>query len=47
VALLMLRSLDLFASRLGTWIPFALIFTSTRLTGLVAAGSTKQKMGEG
>jgi hypothetical protein len=33
VALLILRSLDMFASLLGTWIPFALIFTSTYLTG--------------
>lgn|SRR5574341_162394 len=34
VALLINRSLDMFASLLGTWIPFALIFTSTYLTGL-------------
>ena len=34
VALLILHSLDMFASLLGTWIPFALIFTSTYLTGL-------------
>ncbi len=34
VALVILRSLDMFASPLGTWIPFALIFTSTLLTGL-------------
>jgi len=33
VALLVQRSLEMFASPLGTWIPFALIFTSTYLTG--------------
>ena len=34
VAILINKSLDMFASLLGTWIPFALIFTSTYLTGL-------------
>jgi hypothetical protein len=34
VALLINRSLEMFASLLGTWIPFALIFASTYLTGL-------------
>ena len=34
VALLINKSLDMFASLLGTWIPFALIFISTYLTGL-------------
>ena len=34
VALLINQSLDMFARLLGTWIPFALIFTSTYLTGL-------------
>lgn len=34
VALVILRSLDMFASPLGTWIPFALIFAATWLTGL-------------
>ena len=33
VALLVQRSLEMFASPLGTWIPFALIFISTYLTG--------------
>jgi len=33
VAILVQRSLDMFASPLGTWIPFALIFTATYLTG--------------
>lgn len=34
VALLILRNLEMFASLLGTWIPFGLIFASTYLTGL-------------
>ena len=34
VGLLINRSLSMFASLLGTWIPFALIFTSTLLVGL-------------
>ena len=34
VALLINRSLEMFTSLLGTWIPFALIFASTYLTGL-------------
>jgi hypothetical protein len=34
VSLLINRSLEMFASLLGTWIPFALIFASTYLTGL-------------
>ncbi len=38
VALLINRSLEMFASPLGTWIPFALIFVSTWLTGLVVTG---------
>lgn len=35
VALLINRSLDMFRSLLGTWIPFALIFLSTLITGMV------------
>lgn len=34
VALLINRSLEMFVSLLGTWIPFALIFASTYLTGV-------------
>lgn len=34
VALLINRSLDMFLSWLGTWLPFVLIFTSTYITGL-------------
>ncbi|MFC1953656.1 hypothetical protein ACFLWR_05970 [Chloroflexota bacterium] len=33
VALLINRSLDMFLSWLGTWLPFTLIFFSTYLTG--------------
>ncbi len=38
VALLINRSLEMFASLLGAWIPFALIFTATYVTG-VSTGS--------
>jgi hypothetical protein len=41
VALLINRSLDMFASLLGTWIPFALIFASTYLTGTYVAKKAK------
>jgi hypothetical protein len=41
VALLINRSLDMFTSLLGTWIPFALIFTSTWLTGKLVVKSRK------
>jgi hypothetical protein len=41
VALVILRSLDMFTSPLGTWIPFALIFTSTWLTGLFVTRQTR------
>ena len=34
VAMVINRSFDMFTSLLGTWIPFALIFMSTYLTGL-------------
>lgn len=33
VALLILKSLEMFSSPIGTWIPFILIVTSTYLTG--------------
>jgi hypothetical protein len=38
VALVINRSLEMFASPLGTWIPFALIFASTYLTGMSLRG---------
>ena len=44
VALLINRSLEMFASPLGTWIPFALIFTSTYLTGLYVLNNPRQKV---
>jgi hypothetical protein len=34
VALLIEKSFEMFGSLLGTWLPWALIFTSTYLTGL-------------
>ncbi len=37
VALLINHSLEMFSSILGTWIPFALIFLSTYVVGLVAS----------
>jgi hypothetical protein len=43
VALLIMKSLEMFASLLGTWIPFALIFTSTCLTGLYVVKNPKRK----
>jgi hypothetical protein len=39
VALIINRSLEMFTGLLGTWIPFALIFTSTYLTGLLTVKS--------
>ena len=41
VALIINQSLEMFTSLLGTWIPFALIFTSTYLTGLLTARKSK------
>jgi hypothetical protein len=38
VALIINRSLDMFTSLIGTWIPFTLIFLSTYLVGLVVSG---------
>ena len=39
VAMLINRSFEMFASLLGTWIPFALIFASTWVTGSLALKS--------
>ena len=44
VALLINRSLAMFASLLGTWIPFALIFGSTLVTGAIVIGTRKWDM---
>lgn len=41
VGLVILRSLAMFSSLLGTWIPFALIFLSTALTGLLVRPGNK------
>ena len=38
IALVVNRSLEMFASPLGTWIPFALIFASTYVTGMLITG---------
>ncbi len=40
-ALLINRSLEMFASLIGTWIPFALIFASTYLTGWIITRSRR------
>jgi hypothetical protein len=51
VALVINRSLEMFASLLGTWIPFALIFTSTYVTGVLtlrrAEGQAVSLAGQG
>jgi len=39
VALIILRSLEMFTSLIGTWIPFGLIFLSTYLVGLLVKNS--------
>lgn len=44
VALLIMGSLEMFQSWLGTWIPFALIFLSTYLTGLWSGSSSGQEL---
>lgn len=41
VALLINRSLEMFVSLIGTWIPFALIFASTYLTGISVLKNAK------
>jgi len=43
-ALLVNHSLDMFASLLGTWIPFVLIFVSTYLTGLMVTNNQYRKI---
>jgi hypothetical protein len=42
VAISINRSFEMFASLLGTWIPFALIFSSTYLTGKFAQRVNQQ-----
>ena len=41
VALLINKSLEMFYSFLGTWIPFALIFLSTYFKGLIFVEARK------
>lgn len=43
VALLINKSLEMFTSLLGTWIPFTLIFTSTYLTGTYITNNLRRK----
>lgn len=43
VALGINRSLDMFTSLLGTWIPFALIFAATYLTGFFVMSDPQHK----
>jgi hypothetical protein len=45
VAILINRSFEMFTSLLGTWIPFALIFLSTYLTGLAVTGRPSAQVG--
>jgi hypothetical protein len=44
VALVINRSLDMFASLLGTWIPFALIFAATYVTGLLVVNRGQTRL---
>jgi hypothetical protein len=44
VAFMINRSLEMFQSLLGTWIPFALIFLSTYLTGLAVTAQSPQSI---
>jgi hypothetical protein len=41
VALIIDRSLEMFTSLLGTWIPFALIFTATYIVGMMVNGQSQ------
>jgi hypothetical protein len=47
VAVLLLRSLDMFTSLIGTWIPFALIFAVTYVTGRVVSARSKRPITAG
>ena len=44
IARLINRSFEMFTSPLGTWLPFALIFASTYLTGRSIIGSREKAM---
>ena len=43
VALIINRSLEMFQSLIGTWVPFGLIFLSTYLTGLIVPPLPKRQ----
>lgn len=43
VAVVIYRSLEMFTSPLGTWIPFGLIFLATYVTGLVSMGAAPRR----
>ena len=42
VSLLIEQNFDMFLSPIGTWIPFALIFASTYLTGTIVSARTQK-----
>jgi hypothetical protein len=42
IAMLINRSFEMFTSPLGTWLPFALIFASTYLTGRFIIGAKEK-----
>ncbi|HSB02576.1 MAG TPA: hypothetical protein VLE49_18140 [Anaerolineales bacterium] len=44
VAMLINRSFEMFTSILGTWLPFALIFAATYLTGRFIIGTNEKAM---
>ena len=44
VALVINRSLDMFRSVVGTWLPFALIFGSTLITGVVVERARRNRL---
>jgi hypothetical protein len=44
VALVINQSLEMFASLIGTWIPFALIFVTTYLTGWVVTHREQRRV---
>jgi hypothetical protein len=45
VAMLVQRSFEMFASLLGTWLPFVLIFASTYLTGAIVQSGNRAGTG--
>ena len=47
VSLLILRSLEMFTSLIGTWIPFALIFIVTYVTGRVVSARMRNPIRAG